>query len=372
MNEAIISVNLTSKTLYTAIFFCCLLFPGAIFSQELSGIIRGEIVNSETRRTISGAAIILTDIVPTCGTVSGDEGLFVFNNVPVGRHCLVVSFLGYSEVKINNIEIISGKEYVLTIEMSELPTLTAEVVVKAKKGKGEWQNEMAAISARPFTVEETSKYAGSWGDPSRMASKFAGVTISSDERNDIVVRGNSPIGLLWRLDGVDIPNPNHFSSAGSSGGAISMINNNLLDNSDFFTGAFPAEYGNATSAVFDLHMRKGNNEKHEYFAQVGVNGFEIGAEGPFTKTKKSSYLFSYRYSTLALLDKIGISIIDAIPNFQDLSFKLNFPLKKGVLSIFGIGGYSKAVFEPVYDSLKWVGNDQYLAERSGSGMGVIL
>jgi len=160
--------------------------------------------------------------------------------------------------------------------------------------------------------------------PARMASKFAGVTIVSDERNDIIVRGNSPIGMLWRLDGVDIPNPNHFAVAGSSGGAISMINNNLLDNSDFFTSAFPAEYGNALSAVFDLHLRNGNNEKHEYFAQVGVNGFEIGAEGPFTKFKKSSYLFSYRYSTLAVLNKLGISIIDAVPVFQDVSFKFNF------------------------------------------------
>lgn len=356
--------------LIVLLFFLSFSFYSVI-AQNIQGIIRGEIVDGETKRSLPGATVVVIDVDPVIGCVSDENGHFILKNVSVGRHKIVFSFIGYKEVVLNDPEVVSGKELVLNIEMTELSVLTSEVVVKAQKNKGSIANEMATISARPFTVDETSKYAGSWGDPSRMASKFAGVTISTDERNDIVVRGNSPIGLLWRIDGVDIPNPNHFSVAGSSGGAISMINNNLLTNSDFFTGAFPAEYGNAISAVFDLHMRKGNTENHEYFAQAGVNGFELGAEGPFSKAKRSSYLFSYRYSTLAVLDKLGISIIDAIPNFQDLSFKLYFPLIKGDISVFGIGGMSKAVFEPVMDSLKWKNNNDYMKEISGSGMGVI-
>jgi len=355
--------------LFISIFF--LYYLQTVNAQQLKNKIRGVVIDADSRSSLIGATIILTDINEQNGTISDTNGKFCLENVTVGRHNLKASFMGYGEVILNNLEVVSGKEIFITIEMHETAVIASEVVVTAKSSKSEATNKMATISARAFTVEETSRYAGSWGDPSRMASKFAGVTIVSDERNDIIVRGNSPIGMLWRLDGVDIPNPNHFAVAGSSGGAISMINNNLLDNSDFFTSAFPAEYGNALSAVFDLHLRNGNNEKHEYFAQVGVNGFEIGAEGPFTKFKKSSYLFSYRYSTLAVLNKLGISIIDAVPVFQDVSFKFNFPLKEGRLSIFGVAGTSKAVFEPVLDSLKWEGNNDYISEKTGSKMGVI-
>lgn len=142
---------------------------------------------------------------------------------------------------------------------------------------------MATVSARSFTVEETSRYAGSLNDPSRMAANYAGVSSTSDARNDIIIRGNSPLGVLWRLNGMEIPNPNHFGSLGTTGGPVSILNNNLLDKSDFLTGAFPAEYGNALAGVFDLQMRSGNNEKTEFLGQVGFNGFELGAEGPIGK-----------------------------------------------------------------------------------------
>lgn len=171
-----------------------------------------------------------------------------------------------------------------------------------------------------------------------MAANFAGVSIVDDSRNDIIIRGNSPIGLLWRLDGVEVPNLNHFSAAGTTGGPVSMINNNLLANSDFFTSAFPAEYGNAMSGVFDLKMRNGNNQKREYVGQIGFNGFELGAEGPFKKGE-GSYIVNYRYSVLGLMSKIGMKsgTGDATPYYQDLSFKINLPRTKiGKLSLFEI------------------------------------
>jgi len=192
-------------------------------------------------------------------------------------------------------------------------------------------------------------------------------------RNDIIVRGNSSIGILWRMDGVEIPNPNHFSTSGATGGGISMLNNNLLAKSDFMTSAFPAEYGNATSGVFDLKMRKGNNEEREYIFQVGANGFELGAEGPFNKEKYNSYLISYRYSTLGVLGLIGaLDFIGAVPDYQDLSFKLHFPNSKGYFSVFGIGGMSIINFDAIKDSLAWIenGDDQY-KESAGSKTGII-
>ncbi|MBK7028488.1 MAG: TonB-dependent receptor, partial [Bacteroidales bacterium] len=202
-----------------------------------------------------------------------------------------------------------------------------EVVITANVKKDESNNKMATVSARSFTVEETEKFAGSRGDVARMAMNYAGVSAANDQRNDIIIRGNSPSGLLWRLEDIDIPNPNHFAEGGTTGGPVGMLNNNLLQNSDFFTGAFPAEYGNAMSGVFDLKLRNGNNSKHEFLFQTGFNGFEVGAEGPISKAKQSSYLVNFRYSTLQLMGNIIDMGTAGIPKYQDVSFKLNFPVK---------------------------------------------
>ncbi|MBI5217618.1 MAG: TonB-dependent receptor [Bacteroidia bacterium] len=253
--------------------------------------------------------------------------------------------MGYNEVEISNIPLYSGKELIVNIEMEEKVITSKEVVVIANQNKAETQNKLATVSSRGFTVEETQRYAGSRSDVGRMAANYAGVNGMSDSRNDIIIRGNSPIGLLWRLEGVDIFNPNHYaSSAGTTGGPVCMLNNNLMSNSDFMTGAFPAEYGNAVSGVFDLKMRSGNNEKYEFTGQIGYNGFELGAEGPIMKSNGSSFLVSYRYSTLEVMSMTGVDFGTgtAIPKYQDLSFKINFPKTKlGSFSLFGLGGISK-------------------------------
>jgi hypothetical protein len=225
-----------------------------------------------------------------------------------------------------------------------------EVTAKRSENKLVTNNEMALISGRSFNVDDTKRYAGALGDPARMAANFAGVIAGNDSRNDIVVRGNSPSGMLWQLEGLNIPNPNHFGSLTSTGGPVSILNNNNLAKSDFITSAFPAQYGNGLSGVFDLRLRNGNDEKREYLGQVGFNGFEIGAEGPFVKNKpgQGSYLFNYRYSTLGVFNKMGIQFGtgNAVPNYQDINFKVNLPLSpKVTLSVFGMGGLSDVNFE---------------------------
>ena len=312
--------------------------------------IRGIIVDQTTQTTLPGASVIILNTNPIIGTTTNVDGEFNFDSIPVGRHSLQVSFIGYKTINISNILLTSGKQLVLNIELEEQASYIKEVVVKANKRKDKVINEMASVSARTFSVEETERYAGSLGDPSRMVANFAGVTMVNDQRNDIIIRGNSPSGVLWRLDGVEIPNPNHFGASGTTGGPVSMLNNNLLTNSDFFTSAFPAEYGNAISGVFDLRMRSGNNQKREYVAQVGFSGFELGAEGPFKKEGKASYLINYRYSTLELLSKIGFNFGTgtAIPQYQDLTFKIDLAKTKlGKFTIFGLGGKS---FIQLHDS----------------------
>ncbi|MFK7950931.1 MAG: carboxypeptidase-like regulatory domain-containing protein [Saprospiraceae bacterium] len=314
-----------------------------IQAQKHTQTVRGIILDSETKMPLIGANVLLLDVQETVGATTDIDGKFKLENVEVGRISLQVTYLGYDDRMLSNIVVISGKETVLTIELIEKAFETDEVVVTAsKQGKAEAINEMAIVSARQFTIEESRRYAGARDDVSRMAANYAGVSGANDSRNDIIIRGNSPLGLLWRMEGMDIPNPNHFGGFGSSGGPVSILNNNVLSNSDFYTGAFPAEYGNALSGVFDLKMRNGNNEQYEFMGQIGFNGVEAGAEGPINREKGSSFLANYRYSTLGLFDLVGISFgYVGIPQYQDLAFKVNLPnTKAGNFVVYGVGGTS--------------------------------
>jgi len=287
--------------------------------------------------------------------------------VPVGRHTIVASYLGYEPSVIAHLQVTSGKEVVLEIELRESAITLDEAVIEAHADKSAVLNEMALISARGFSVEETSRYASSFHDPARMARNFAGVSVaggSSDLFNEIIVRGNSPRGVLWRLEGVEIPNPNHFGSLGNTGGGISMLSSSTLASSDFYTGAFPAEFGNASSGVFDLNMRKGNSEQREYSFMVGLLGLEAALEGPFSKNSEASYLFNFRYSTLGLLEGLGLSPTgDVLPKYGDLSFNVNIPTKVGTFGIFGLAGANSAYHKPEPDSIAWEdsseGNDGF-------------
>ncbi len=311
---------------------------------QLVQTIRGKVVDKESQYPLIGVTVrVLTDTSDGVkGTITDTEGRFILEDVKVGRHTLEFRYVGYQTRVMNNVQVSSAKQVILNIQMEESVAMSKEAVVKAESNRAGPQNEMAVISARTFTVEETDQFAGSRGDPSRMASNFAGVQGANDSRNDIVIRGNTPAGVLWRVNGVDIPNPNHFAIPGTAGGPVNIINNKMLANSDFYTGAFPAEFGNAISGVFDLQLRPGNNQEYEHSFQFGFLGSEIYSEGPINKEKGSSYLVGGRYSTLALFGALNIPIgTEAIPNYMDGGFKLNFPLKNNSsISFWGLGGYS--------------------------------
>lgn len=328
-----------------------ILISGALnclYAQKFTQTIKGKIIDKQSQIALPGANIIVVGSNPVIGAASDMDGYFKLSNIPVGRVNLQVSYIGYSPRTINGLNLTTGKELILTIELEDDVVKMKEVVVSAEKEKAETLNKMASISARTFSVEESQRFAGARNDVSRMATNYAGVSTANDAVNDIVIRGNSPYGLLWRMEGIDIPNPNHFGGMGGTGGPVSMLNNNVLSNSDFITSAFPAEYSDAFSGVFDLKMRTGNYEKHEFMGQIGFNGFEFGAEGPISKNSRSSYLINYRYSTLGVMSAIGINFGTgtAVPKYQDLSMKFNFPTKKaGTFTLFGLGGINSIAFE---------------------------
>ena len=336
-------MNKISVQIISCLFFglCCNL----IFAQQT---IRGTIIDKDAQAPVSFATVIIQNSDPIIGNTTDIDGKFKLENVPLGRHTIVATFIGYETTVLPNVEVTAGKEVVLEIAMTESFETLKEVVVTAAANKSETINELSTVSARTLTIEEASRYAASIADPARQAQNFAGVTNGGDDvNNDIVIRGNSPRGLLWRLEGIEILNPNHFANLGGSGGAVSMLSSNVLTSSDFFTGAFPAEFGNAVSGVFDLRFRKGNDEKRETTIGAGFLGLEVAAEGPFSKKTDASYLFNYRYSTLSVLNALNIKVAgDALPTYQDLSFNLNYKSKRlGHFNAFGVGGVTKADFQ---------------------------
>ncbi|MCB9185588.1 MAG: TonB-dependent receptor [Flavobacteriales bacterium] len=324
-------------------------------SQELTQMVRGSVVDEDTQVPLIGATVVILNSDPVLGASTDVNGNFQIANVPIGRQSLQVKYLGYEPRTISNIDVGSGKQVVLHIQLLESTEQLQEVVVKAEKDPSTPNNEMSVVSTRSFSLEQSQRFAASMNDPGRMALSFAGVNLTNDITNEISIRGNAPKGLLWRLEGVEIPVPNHFNIDGLYAGNVSILSNNLLDQSDFSTGAFAAEYGNALSGVYDLKLRTGNDQKREYTVQVGFLGLEASAEGPFIKGKRSSYLINYRYSTLGLFKAVGANLGgDLNTGFQDLNMKLNFPTKKmGTFSVFAVGGLSDAGFDPERDTTKW-------------------
>jgi len=270
-------------------------------------------------------------------------------NVPVGRQSLKVNMVGYDPGFYPNLLLNSGKDFEINIQLFESITELNTVEINGGANKSETINKMSSVSTRTLSIEEAQRFSGTLQDVARMAQNYAGVSGSSDDRNDVIIRGNSPTGVLWRLEGIDIPNPNHFSTLATTGGPISLINTNNLANSDFSTSAFAAEYGNALSGVFDLRLRTGNTAKHEFMAQLGFNGFELGAEGPFKKGKQASYMINARYSFLGILTGLGVDFGtgSAVPEYQDVTFKIDLPTARaGKFTVFGIGGNSEIDFKP--------------------------
>lgn len=337
------------------LFLLCAGLSQRSIAQNFTQTLKGTVLDKAVKTPLIGATVALLGAETPQGAMTDVDGRFRLPAVPVGKHTIRVTYLGYKEAILSNVTVNSGKETELVIELEEDLLTAKEVVIRARVEKQKAQNELSTVSTRTFSVEETQRFAAAVNDPARMASAYAGVAMFDDGNNILSVRGNAPNGLLWRMEGVDIPNPNHFSSVGSSGGGISILSAQLLTNSDFLTGAFAAEYGNALSGVFDLKLRKGNADKREYTLQAGLLGIDAAAEGPMRiGNQTGSFLVNYRYSTLSLLGKVGVNIGDAQTDFQDLSFNLWLPAGKwGQFTLFGMGGLSLQTFDGTADSLLW-------------------
>ena len=320
--------------------FAMLLSVTVVLAQTQT--VKGTITDAFSQTPLVGASIVLMDSDPLLGGVSDVNGNFVVKEVPVGRQTFAIQYIGYKTITYPNVLVTAGKEVRLNIALEESLEQMQQVVVTANANKDLPLNDLAKVSARTFSLEEVTRFSGGRNDVARLATSFAGVSAPDDSRNDIVVRGNSPVGLLWRVEGIPIATTNHFATTGTTGGPVNALNTNLLRTFDFLTGAFPAEYGNANAAVFDVNFRNGNPDKFEFTGQMSVfSGLEFMAEGPISKKNNSSFVASYRYG-IASLAATGTS---GAPIYQDFSFKVNLGDSKiGRFELFGLGGLSNIDF----------------------------
>lgn len=336
--------------------------------NQTTQTIRGQVCDVASGEPMIGVTITVENGT-TMATVTDIDGNFAINGVPVGRHSVRASFIGYEPVLLKEQLVSSGKELVLNIRMRESISELGEVVIKPRVNKQQPLNEMAQVGARMFSVEEASRYAGGMADPARTASMFAGVA-TGGATNGISIHGNSPQMLQWRIEGVEVNNPNHFAEITEAGGGVfTSLNGTVLANSDFLTGAMPAEYGNALSGAFDMKMRAGNNTKYEHAVQVGTLGVDFASEGPLGKGSKASYLVNYRYSFLEIAKKLhAINMENETLDYQDLSFKFNMPTKKaGTFAVWFTGlidNYENKVPDVSEWETLWDMNDSWSRQRN--------
>lgn len=359
--------------------YCWMILFALLFSANLMAqiqTIRGKVVDQASKMPLIGVVVMVIDT--DLNTVTDVDGNFVLNEVPVGRQVITTQYLGYEPYVSEGLVVSSSKELYLDIELLEQVQTTETVTVTASGGTNgvgnQALNDLSVVSARSFSVEETQRYAASINDPGRMAAALPGIQADQDNENDVNIRGNASFGVLWRLEGLEIPNPNHFGRPATTGGGITVFSASVLGNTDLSTGGFAAEYGNALSGVFDMHNRSGNRVEREHSIKIGLIGIGASTEGPIKKGQ-SSYLVNYRYSTLGILNAMGLYVVreNVGNNFQDLSFNLTFNSKdnKNEVKIFGVGGISEERVSIKPDTADWKIYLDYQDERNGSNLGLI-
>jgi hypothetical protein len=330
-----------------------LVFISSLAYSQSYQTVRGTIKESFTERSIDSVVVtLLSENVKYMETTSDAKGNFVFTNVEIGFYDIQFNHPNYTSFIQPAITVTVSKETVLNSVMENSAKTLDEVQVTFTKERGIPNNEMANSSVFSIEPSDARRIAGGLDDPIRVAGTLPGVTASSSfSANFVSIRGNSPRSLKYQMEGVELPNPTHFARIGGSGGTFTIFSMQLMDKSDFYTGAFSSQFGDALGGVFDVKFKKGNSEQHEMTFQIGSLGVDLGSEGPLSKKNNSSYVFNYRYATVGL-GRIGNP---SSPTYQDFSFNVDVPLAKSraKLQFFGIAGTSDRTRAALKDSADW-------------------
>ena len=332
--------------------------------SKQSQTVRGQIIDKYSRLPVVGALISVENVYPFLSSFANDNGLFTIERVPVGRQTFSVDMKGYERLEQSGVVVSTGKELFIELEISN----------QSNPSSNKPNNELLLLSSRALSVEEMQRFPATFNDPNRMNMSFAGVQPTRDGDSDINTRGNSSMTALYRLEGLDIPNPNHFAFMAVMGGGLTVFSTSVLNGGDWSIGAWSADYGNSISSATDLKFRKGNLYKREHNFQAGLLGLNLATEGPLKK-ERGSYLVNYRYSTLGILSAAGLYLIrDNVSNtFQDLSFNLHFNSKtnKTTTNLFGVLGLSDENWFIKKDTSLWLSELDYIRNKNGSSLAVL-
>lgn len=319
------------------ILIIILILTSQIFAQE-HGVITGLVIDHDSQKPIGDAEVTVIEL--DSSVTSGNYGKFEFNNIPLGTYQLKTSKVGYEAVVKTDIVVLSARPTNVRIELLPKSYRTDTIDVEARYfQKLSDQN----TSSYNLDFEEVRRAPGSVEDVSRMVQNLPGVSSGNDQRNDLIVRGGSPSENYTSIDGIEVPNINHYPSQGSSSGPIGMINVKFISDVNFSSGGFPARYGDKLSSVLDIKFREGSREKFLSDINLSTAGFGGVFEGPMFD-KKGSFLFSARRSYLNLIK--GAIRIAAVPNYWDFNLKSVYNINKNNrLTFIGIGGIDEISFE---------------------------
>ena len=319
------------KRLLSLLLFCNITIS-FLLAQPVHQV-KGTVIDKSNRQPLEFINVMIVGL--NKGGVTNAEGKFSIGQVPPGIYRLQASAIGYKTVTTPEY-ILSTRDLHIQIEMEENQTELEGVTVTASPFRRDIESP---VSLRIIGLQEIEKSPGANRDISRIVQSYPGVTFSPiGYRNDLIVRGGSPSENRFYLDGVEIPNINHFSTQGASGGPVGILNADLIREVNFYTGAFPTDKGNALSSVLDFKLRDGDMERNSLKATLGASEVSLASNGHLGK--KTSYLVSVRQSYLQFLfDMLGLPFL---PTFTDAQFKLKTRFDaRNELTVLGLGGIDK-------------------------------
>ena len=309
--------------------FLITMIPFSGISQQ--GTIEGRIFNAKNNEPVEFATIAIFGT--TIGSISDLDGNFLFTGLEPGYVELRVSSVGFETYVSEAIMVTNAKKVFMEIPLEEANVQLEEVTVKASPFR---KIKESPVSLQRISIEEIEKSPGGNRDISKVIQSFPGVASTPAQRNDVIVRGGGPAENVFYLDGIEIPNINHFATQGASGGPVGIINADFLREVNLYTGAFPANKGNTMSSVIDLYQVDGNQDKLNFRGGVGASDLFVTLNGPIGDN--TTFIASYRRSYLQFL--FQLLELPFLPTYNDYQFKLKHRFnEKNEITLVSIGSY---------------------------------
>ncbi len=311
------------------LFFLISLQLSLVYSQQ--GVIEGRVFNTKNNEPVQFATVAIFGT--TIGSISDLDGNFLFTGLEPGYVELRISSVGFETYVSEAIQVTNAKKVFLEVPLEEANVALEEVVIKASPFR---KIKESPVSLQRISIKEIEKSPGGNRDISKVIQSYPGVASTPAQRNDVIVRGGGPSENTFYLDGIEIPNINHFATQGASGGPVGIINADFLREVNLYTGAFPASKGNALSSVIDLYQVDGNKEKVNFKGSVGASDLALTLNGPIGEN--TTYILSYRRSYLQFL--FQLLELPFLPKYNDYQLKVKTKLNdKNELSLISIGSY---------------------------------